>query len=1329
MPTKAYLKEHARLIKLLSVGEKLTKEMKEQKAELAGKGRIDDMKDALETALEDEAMSAKDGWALFDALYPEALKMFPEHQDLTAMYEAVTNKKTRRLPWTALSTLLSALEKGSMRGGAVHSLKDMEADIKEKLKPFIAMPLKDMWAYWGKHFKDVYTMDPLDADAGGLVACRQCKNWFQFSQVAEHEKSPTAVRDTDIGEEGTILGLKQDFECPVCRLKWKEHPPVKVTLPRAFLDDLNASWRLETRPMGMMGYKKKYTGAGRHCRGGGFLDSIIGAVVPKAFELLRGEIRKEYPPQARDILQRVGDWTIVSVSVRREPIQAATTSFLNLITAGQLEKAQREFNYDKLYHLGLYLTLRSSSGQLAYVMVDKREVIKLTLNPSTPRDAQLMNVSTPSPPVTFAQFMEKGQKAKGDSFFLYDAFTNNCQQFVLGLLRANGVLDSRAEQFINQKAEQLLDKLPGTTQDVARIVTDIGAIWNRVFEGKGTYLDSTQMPRRCMKGGAETALLTLTEQGDSATPLPNQTGVASFDNVFAQKKELMDALSAVSAVQQTIQAFLTQSRPTKQFKSEFVRSLQAIYQESTPQARGLLDEAFPVAGFVDATKEGVKESAAKARSYYKKFSSRFANVDAPTNAELQGGMGCGCGTPGCQKKVQGGQSRTSRAGVAAAKERPTDSISSLWPKGMEPKLPTAKELYGVKSVTELTSAQRNELSKKRQKALTDAYKAVGPEKAKEIQDATRKALKARSLQQAEEVQAKEAGREREAAYTAQEKVLQKEALERANNTPMAKFMRGLVKGSDFVFDNLAPMLGAPGVVLATAYKNLAGYNIPDSKYYRRPAADIIKDTLRDVAELGAAKAFSAATDALKGVKGVSAITKEANRVAKLPEVKPTDLKLPPVVPRAPPSAIAPSARPLAIKDIPRAPPARPSATSGLNEQLDDVAPMVVPPRAPPAPPRRAPKRGREADEIEAPSATRARRGEAPESAPLPPSATAQAPQAPLGRVARPSRATPSRLDGAIVPYRPSIGSTISAPMPSTATTRFARRLAQRTPQTVSAPSAPPALGSTTGVAPRGLPQTSGVPQMTPAPTPAMSALERLRQQRTAYAVSHRGVDPGTTVPVAGRGKHYKSLTDIDTGLEKLADAIAFVQRNMRSRELDPEVQKGKLAEYQRAFDELWEKRKLMWDKVTSENRGSGKKDDEHQEHIEAAKEAMMEGADLADAIDALVDVYKISRKHAQKMARIAAKELEEEESAPVTLVKMKGKGDTPPRPISARAPSAPKRKRDEEPKRRPAEPTPTLKDILYREKYGKFPPAFQRKVADYKERQRAIRERLAFDDE
>ncbi len=949
-----------------------------------------------------------------------------------------------------------------------------------------------------------------------------------------------------------------------------------------------------------------------------------------------------------------------------------------------------------------------------------------------------------------------------------------------------------------------------------------------------------------MKGGAETALLTLSEQGDSATPLPNQTGVASFDNVFAQKKELMDALSSVSAVQQTVQAFLTQSRPTKQFKSEFVRSLQAIYQESTPQARGLLDEAFPVAGFVDATKDGVKESAAKARSYYKKFSKRFANVDAPTNAELQGGMGCGCGTPGCKKKVRGGQARAltsgeradalaqrllglesltpqqrnspeymkklredvdarikefrekpiegprfqrgaplsqealaraipetqklgrfSRARVEATKEEqqrlisegknPLDKINRLFRPGTAPKSISSQSMFGKPS-NKLTGDEKNQLARARAQEYNRALSALPAEEAKMIQEASKSALQTRKAITAETgIKAQEA--EKSNILGSMEAFREQvAAAERSNNTPMAKFMRGLVKGSDFIFDNLAPMMGAPGVVLATAYKNLAGYNIPDSKYYRRPAAEIIKDTLRDVAELGAAKAFSAATSALKGVKGVSAVSKEADRLAKLPSVKPTDLKLPPVVPRAPPAAIAPSARPLAIKDIPRAPPARPSATSGLDEKLDDVIPMAVPARAPPALPRRvAPKRGREGEELVAPSSRRARTGQAPESAPLPPSAPASALQAPAGRLAktgtraspqegvalagRPRRlpgelevtstgrqrlrgpyepeaplmyeptrlpsvampgsaplrrgvrgvqsaqplATPSRLDGAIVPYRPSIGSTISAPMrpgmipragapsasapslavpsmPSTSATRYARRLAQRTPQTLSAPSAPPALGSTTGVAPRGLPQTSGVPQMTPAPTPAtarLSALERLRQQRTDYAVSHRGVDPGTTYTVAGRGK----------------------------------------------------------------------KDDEHEEHIEAAKEAMMEGASLADAIDALVDVYKISRKHAQQMARIAAKELEEEEEAPETLVKMKGKGDTPARPIVAREPSAPKRKRGEEPKRRPAEPTPTMKDILYREKHGKFPAEFRRKVEDYKERMRALKERLAFDDE
>ena len=71
------------------------------------------------------------------------------------------------------------------------------------------------------------------------------------------------------------------------------------------------------------------------------------------------------------------------------------------------------------------------------------------------------------------------------TFFKYDAFRANCQDFVLNLLRANGALTPTAEAFIKQNSDELLRTMPGYLSPLANTITDLGAIGNVLIEGGG----------------------------------------------------------------------------------------------------------------------------------------------------------------------------------------------------------------------------------------------------------------------------------------------------------------------------------------------------------------------------------------------------------------------------------------------------------------------------------------------------------------------------------------------------------------------------------------------------------------------------------------------------------------------------------------------------------------------------------------------------------------------------------------------------------------------------------------------------------------------------
>ena len=87
---------------------------------------------------------------------------------------------------------------------------------------------------------------------------------------------------------------------------------------------------------------------------------------------------------------------------------------------------------------------------------------------------------------TLASFMEKARRKMGDhAFFQYNAFENNCQDFILGCLQANGALSTPARTFIKQDADALIKKLPGYVGRIAQAATDLGGKVRQALTGQG----------------------------------------------------------------------------------------------------------------------------------------------------------------------------------------------------------------------------------------------------------------------------------------------------------------------------------------------------------------------------------------------------------------------------------------------------------------------------------------------------------------------------------------------------------------------------------------------------------------------------------------------------------------------------------------------------------------------------------------------------------------------------------------------------------------------------------------------------------------------------
>jgi hypothetical protein len=198
-------------------------------------------------------------------------------------------------------------------------------------------------------------------------------------------------------------------------------------------------------------------------------------------------IRKNLPPSSRKVMEKYGSWTIVDAKLRRHPIGSVINQALNFVTLGQWDKAKAIANYDKLFHLALIITVQSGS-ETHELMVEKNEVIYIGNVKDASMSPDYLPVRLPS--VSLAEFIAKAAESKGENFFLYDAFHNNCQDFVSSLLEANGSMTSEAKKFIKQDTVALLRNVPGYTADVAKAITNLGALINKAMEGRGLAIST-----------------------------------------------------------------------------------------------------------------------------------------------------------------------------------------------------------------------------------------------------------------------------------------------------------------------------------------------------------------------------------------------------------------------------------------------------------------------------------------------------------------------------------------------------------------------------------------------------------------------------------------------------------------------------------------------------------------------------------------------------------------------------------------------------------------------------------------------------------------------
>ena len=201
------------------------------------------------------------------------------------------------------------------------------------------------------------------------------------------------------------------------------------------------------------------------------------------------EGRNDYPPSVRELIKQFGEKHITNITADRTPVPSVLTSALNAVSFGAFKKRFKQLPYDKLFHLRLDLTFNDNTR----LAVEKNEVINMYKNPKRLKGSEQKDINNIPFNLTLNSLLEGGQKIQGNKFFNYSAYNNNCQDFIIALLKGSGIGSPEDYNFIKQNTESLF-KGDAFLRKFANTVTDIGAKANEITQGTGIENKSENIP-------------------------------------------------------------------------------------------------------------------------------------------------------------------------------------------------------------------------------------------------------------------------------------------------------------------------------------------------------------------------------------------------------------------------------------------------------------------------------------------------------------------------------------------------------------------------------------------------------------------------------------------------------------------------------------------------------------------------------------------------------------------------------------------------------------------------------------------------------------------
>ena len=186
--------------------------------------------------------------------------------------------------------------------------------------------------------------------------------------------------------------------------------------------------------------------------------------------------RTKLPPNARKLLKAKGNTEIDYIQVGRNPLSTTTKLALDAVSLGEFSKKANKLPYDKLFHLYIIFTLKNGKN----VLVEKNEVINMEMK-GIRKDAESKLVKI-NKSLTINTVMANTKKYMGRKFLPYSAYNNNCQDFLMAILKSNKLGNQTIYKFVKQNTTSIFKTNPAFTK-FTNFITELGAKINILKEG------------------------------------------------------------------------------------------------------------------------------------------------------------------------------------------------------------------------------------------------------------------------------------------------------------------------------------------------------------------------------------------------------------------------------------------------------------------------------------------------------------------------------------------------------------------------------------------------------------------------------------------------------------------------------------------------------------------------------------------------------------------------------------------------------------------------------------------------------------------------------